>query len=222
MMTERLPRRLIFALTLSSSFSIGLLLVRIFSSDSTRYIFLIWNLILAIIPLLVGYFLVLRIRAFGWLTWTQIILTLFWLTFLPNSFYLISDFIHLRPTYEASIIFDIVMLMSFALNGLIFGFMSVYLVHQELRKRLSFFKSYLFIGLVFLACSFATYLGRYTRWNSWDIIFRPAGIIFDVSDRFINPSAHSTTYVSTLLFFGLLVSIYFVIYEIASLLKASK
>ncbi len=221
-MPKKLPYRLIFAIALACFFSVGLLLIRIFSSDSTRYIFLIWNLVLAITPLLLSVWLVSRIGQFGWLAWPQILLTIIWLSFLPNSFYLVSDFVHLRPNFEASLIYDIVMLMSFALNGLILGFMSLYLVHKELRKRLSFRGSYGLILLVLLACSFATYLGRYTRWNSWDLVLRPAGLLFDVSDRFINPGAHGVTYVSTLLFFGLLSTAYVVVYEAIRELKKSK
>jgi len=207
------------AIGLSCAVSVGLLAIRIEASDSMRYSFLLWNLVLAAIPALLAWWLVLRIDEFGWLKWKQILLTIVWLSFLPNSFYLITDFVHIRETYEASLIFDIVMMTSFVFNGIIFGFLALYLVHLRLIKR---FKPKWALGIVLLiiwACSFAAYLGRYTRWNSWDIVLRPAGLLFDVSDRFINPSAHEQTYMITVLFFALLASLYLVVWEGAQLVR---
>lgn len=213
------PYRLVAALGLSCSVSIGLLVARVIASDSQRYTFLIWNLALAAVPLLLGWWLVQRIEEYGWFKWQQVILTAAWLSFLPNSFYIITDFIHLRETYEASLMFDVVLLLSFALNGLILGFISLYLVHAQLIKRFHPKTAYLVVAIILLACSFAAYLGRYTRWNSWDVLLRPAGLLFDVSDRFINPAAHQETYLVTLLMFGLLMSLYAVIWESARLLR---
>jgi uncharacterized membrane protein len=218
-MVKNSPNRLLVSLGFISAVSITLLIGRIAVSDSSRFIFLFWNLLLAAVPPLLAWWLVTRIQNFGWLAWQQIAITLLWLSFLPNSFYLISDFVHLRPSYEADLLFDIVMLTSFLFNGLIFGFISVYLVHIELLKRISFKRAYGFIAVVFFVCSFAVYLGRYTRWNSWDILLRPAGLVFDVSDRFVNPSAHEQTYLTTLTFFFLLFGVYSVIWEAARLIR---
>lgn len=205
--------KLTIALGLSCAVSIGLLFVRIEASDSMRYSFLLWNLALAILPALLAWWLVLRIDEHGWIKWPQILLTIVWLSFLPNSFYLITDFVHLRQTYEVSLIFDIVLMMSFVLNGLIFGYLGIVLVHDRLVKRFKPRWAMAMIMMIFLLCSFAAYLGRYTRWNSWDIILRPAGLLFDVSDRFVNPAAHEQTYMMTILFFALLSTIYLVIWE---------
>ncbi len=211
--------RLSVAIGFSCAVSICLLLVRIETSGSMRYSFLFWNLVLAIIPALLAVWLVRRVDEYGWMRLPQILLTIVWLSFLPNSFYLITDFIHLRETYEVSLLFDIVMLLSFVVNGLIFGFFSLYLVHLRLVKRFRPLWSSSIVALILLACSFATYLGRYTRWNSWDIVLRPAGLLFDVSDRFVNPSAHEQTYLTMLLFFTLLTSLYWVIWESTRLLR---
>ena len=175
------------------------------------------NLLLAAIPLLISIWLVQRVAEYGWMKPAQMLLTIFWLSFLPNSFYLITDFIHLRETYEVGLLFDIVLLMSFALNGIVLGFASIYLVHKQIIKRIPPLSSMLIIQLVLLASSFASYLGRYTRWNSWDIVMRPAGLLFDVSDRFISPSLHEQTYLTTILIFSLLSSLYLVVWQSAKL-----
>lgn len=216
----RNPYRFIASIGLLCGVSLSLVVGRVLSSESERYVFLVWNLVLAIVPLLLSWWLVQRIRQHGWGTWQQIALTVVWLAFLPNSFYLVTDFVHLRETYEASLLFDVVLLTSFMASGLVVGFTSVFMVHRELVKRFSEKQTYLLVGLIFLACSFAAYLGRFTRWNTWDLVYRPAGLLFDVSDRFINPAAHTDTYVATLVFFLLLVSVYGVIYEGARLLRS--
>jgi uncharacterized membrane protein len=214
------PYRLITALSGLSLVAVWLLIIRIIESDSLRYVFLIWNLILAALSPLLAWWLVERARQYGWKKWQQISLAIAWVVFLPNSFYVITDFIHLRQTYEASFLYDIVMLMSFSVCSLIMGLMSIYIVHSELAKVLPKKKLWLGLGLLFLVSSFAITLGRFTRWNTWDIIFKPAGLLFDVSDRLINPAAHSDTYQVTAVFFVFLFSIYWVIWELGQTLKA--
>ena len=70
-----------------------------------------------------------------------------------------------------------------------------------------------------LACSFAIYLGRYLRWSTWDIILHPAGVVFDISDRFVNPSAYGQTFQVTLWFFVLLTGFYYVLRQIVKAIK---
>jgi uncharacterized membrane protein len=213
------PYRLITSLVLVSLVSIFLLTTRVVASDSLRYIFLVWNLLLAALVPILSWWLVVRIKKYGWLKWQQIALTILWLGFLPNSFYLATDLIHLRPSYEASYLFDVAMLISFVLTGLVFGFLSVYMVHRQLLTRLSHQTAHLVVGLIFLMSSFAIYLGRFTRWNTWDVVLQPAGLLFDVSDRFVNPGVHSQTYITTITFFVVLFSFYLVIYEATNLLR---
>lgn len=208
------PNRLVVALVVSNLFSALLLTSRIIFSDSTRYIFMYWNMLLAAIPALLGWWLVLRIKKYGWARPKQLILTAVWLAFLPNSFYLVTDFAHLRPGFEADILFDITMLASFMFNGLVLGFIGLFLVHIQLLQRMKSIHVAGVMLLVLLASSFAVYLGRFTRWNTWDLIFQPAGLLFDVSDRFINPGNHPQTFLITLVLFLFLATIYFVIYEV--------
>lgn len=215
------PHRLVASLVVMSLTGVLLLFIRIASSDSTRYSFLIWNLFLAVIAPLLAWWLVDRLKKQRWLQPKQILLTIAWLLFLPNSFYLLTDFVHLRETFEASLLYDIVMISSFAISGLIFGYLSIFLVHKALIKRLGQKTSWQIISLVFIACSFAIYLGRFTRWNTWDILLKPAGLLFDVSDRVVNPIAHAETYQITLIFFVLLTSIYWVVWEVVRYTKTT-
>ena len=211
--------RLIASLSVLCFTPVFLLLLRVSSSDSSRYLFMIWNLLLAIIPVFLAWWLVERLKKHRWSHPKQLLLTSGWLLFLPNSFYLVTDFIHLRQTFEASLLFDVVLFTSFAVSGLIIGYISLFLVHNELSKRLLQKQAWVIVGLIFLASSFAIYLGRFSRWNTWDILLKPTGLLFDVSDRFLNPYMHHQTYETTLIFFVLLLPVYWVIWESIHYLK---
>jgi uncharacterized membrane protein len=210
--------RVLVVLLASSFVSMALLAARMVITRTLHFGFLPWNLFLAWMPLLFALGLRINIAKKPWLSWQNIGLSVFWLGFLPNSFYIMSDLIHLQSSGETSILYDIAMLMSFVVNGLILGYISIYIVHQQLSKRLKPLKTSAVIGFVFLCCGFAIYLGRYLRWNTWDILVNPAGILFDLSERLINPISHIQTYTVTLVFTLLIASTYWVIYELIALL----
>ena len=49
------------------------------------------------------------------------------------------------------------------------------------------------IGCLFVG-SFGVYLGRFFRWNSWDIITNPLNLLKQVIDPFISPFEHYRTW----------------------------
>ncbi len=209
----------IYALLISNLLSVFLYLIRVFGAHDFRYWFLFWNMALAWLPLLLAWQLVNYLRRSRWLSLIGIILTLLWAGFLPNSFYLVSDLIHLKNTGEVSLLFDAVLFVSFIFNGFVSGFISLYLIHRELLKRLSNAKAHSIVAGVILLCSFAIYLGRSLRWNTWDILVKPAGVIFDVSERIINPISHPQAFVTTFTFFALLGSMYMVVWQLVNALR---
>lgn len=209
--------RVLLVLMLGSAISVALLVIRMLVAGDLWLSFMVWNLFLAWLPLLFALGLRANLAQKPWLHWQNIGLTLLWLGFLPNSFYLMTDLIHLQSSGATSIMYDIAMMLSFIFNGLLLGYISSYLVHAQLLKRLKHFHAHLIIGLVFLAASFAIYLGRYLRWNTWDVVFNPLGLLFDLSERVINPFIHAQTFVVTFVFFVVIASTYTVLYELAKL-----
>jgi uncharacterized membrane protein len=210
--------QVLVTLCASSAVSVLLLVVRMIVAGNGKFSFMIWNLFLAWLPVFFALALRINLTKYRLQSWRNLVLLFLWLGFLPNSFYLISDLIHLQSSGEASVLYDIAMMMSFIINGLILGYISVYIVHIQLRKKLNERSMIAFLGAVFLACGFAIYLGRYLRWNTWDILINPFGILFDLSERVINPILHIQTYVVTLTFFVLLSGTYAVIYQLTKVL----
>lgn len=209
------------ALLLASVVSVGYYVAAAIFSHDGAYWYLVWNLFLAWLPLLLSLRLIIILPRHGWNSWPTIIITLLWFVFLPNSFYLISDLIHIG-TAGGNILFDSVMFLSFVSTGVMLGFTSLYMVHQQWLKRLTATSAHVLVALVLAACSFAIYLGRDLRWNSWDVLVNPGGILFDISDRLVNPLAHPQAFTTTLAFFVLLGSMYCSVWLIAESLQKQK
>jgi uncharacterized membrane protein len=206
---------LLLSLLLANGVSLLLFLLRAVDAGNLRYWFLVWNLALAWLPLLFAVLLVKRLKKTGWVSPLNFALTFAWLAFLPNSFYLVSDLIHLQTTPEVSLLYDSVLFTSFIFNGYLSGFVSLYLVHLELLKRMSRNAAHTIIAAVILLCSFAIHLGRTLRWNTWDMLLHPAGIVFDVTEQVVNDAAQSRAFVTTTSFFLLLGGMYVAIWQFA-------
>lgn len=190
--------------------SLGLFMAGVVANRSLQFSYLVFNLFLAWIPMLFMVLLFRSLRRQPWSETIPFVLTLAWVLFLPNSFYMISDFVHIQDVQRHSLLYDVVMFTAFIFTAALVGFCSLYLVHVELRKRLSLrVSSSLIAGILFL-CSFAIYLGRDLRWNSWDVLLNPAGILFDVSDHLLHPLQHGDMFTMTAGFFVLLGSLYVV------------
>ncbi len=194
----------------------------IISGGSWRFWFINWNLLLAWLPLLFAVLLVRTLRTNRWLSWKPLVLTVLWLLFLPNSFYLVTDFIHLDRFGKVTVMFDIVLFMMYALTGLILGWLAVYIVHTELKKRKTRDIRWILLGLVFVLCSFAIYLGRNLGWNSWDVLANPAGIVIDVLQRLMYPGDYPDTFSTTALFFVFIAGTYTVFYTTIKALSRQK
>lgn len=211
--------KVIITLGVSSLLSVVLLVMRMIVAGNFKYWFLLWNLFLAWLPAVFALWFRINLAKKRLYSWQNMLLLAIWLGFLPNAFYIISDLIHLQSSGEASILYDIAMITSFVINGLILGYISVYIVHKKLLKYWSNRAVIAFLVMVFMACGFAIYIGRYLRWNTWDVLINPFGILFDLTERIVNPILHIQTYLVTLTFFGVLSSTYAVIYELTKVLS---
>lgn len=219
-LNSQVIREFVNSILLLSLFCVLLTVARFVLAGNYDYWFLVWNLILAWVPLFAAWKLYTRTEKLG-LVWSKInsLLFLVWLFFLPNAFYLFTDFVHLERLSGMPITYDIVLISSYAINGMILGFASLLMLHQRSLKRFGGNGHWLPVAAL-LASGFAIYLGRELRWNSWDIIFNPLGILFDVSERVINPTEYSLTFATTILFFGFLGLSYLVLWRAIKLITA--
>lgn len=216
-MFSRSERALAATLVGASAVSLALYLFGAGLNHDGEFYNLIWNLFLAWLPLGFAYFLFRVLRNNLWSSWPALALTLLWLVFLPNSFYLISDFLHIFDVAGANITYNVALFSSFAFNGLLLGYLSLYLVHKKLlAHRHSHTLSWSLVSLVLLISSYAIFLGRYIRLNSWDVFTNFNAVLFSISDQALHPSDYPAVIGVTLSFFALLATIYVVIWRLSS------
>ena len=184
---------LVHLVLLSAGFTVSLILVRVFYSDSITYCFLIWNIFLGAIPLFISSRLNNAIKKdLQWILLTA------WLIFFPNALYIITDLIHLKERYPVPIWFDIILISSAVFNGLFFAYISLCQIELFLRSKFDNKKTGLILFLFLFLGSFGVYIGRFLRWHSWDIVVNPSGLAFEVIQHIINPLRHPRTWSMTI------------------------
>lgn len=181
--------------------------------------FLIWNLFLAWIPYLAA-LLFERLQASGAGRWILLFCFGIWLAFLPNAPYIVTDFIHLEPRPPIPVWFDMVLLFSFASTGMALGVFSLYEVHRALRRQFSGKTAHLIIIGAAVLAGFGVWLGRFLRWNSWDIFRNPGGMVQYTIEKAQDPSLQSVVFIG--LFGGFFLFLYITLYTFGHLLLERK
>ncbi len=178
--------------------------LRFHLAGNLYYRFMLWNLFLAAIPLGLS----LGLMRINRLTLAIPPLGL-WLLFFPNAPYVLTDLMHLSE-HNAHVPkwLDLLMLLSFGLVSLWFGFQSLRLVQSWFARRFSHATGWCVAIASLVLSGFGIYLGRFLRWNSWDLMRRPHVLLNDIASRFIDPLDHSRTWVFTFGFGTLLILAY--------------
>jgi uncharacterized membrane protein len=214
--------RLPLALAVSSLVSMLLYVIGIFSNYTSTFSYLPWNLFLAWLALVAAWWLIRVLSSHLWSSWYALFATLVWLLMLPNTFYMLSDIMHIQGIAQSELLYDIIMFTSFILNGVILGFLSLSMVHRELVKRISARSAFTLIGIVLFLSSFAIYIGRDLRWNTWDIVTNPFSVLVDISNQFLSPLQHTQAFSITFGFFILLFSTYAVIWSAEKVVESRR
>lgn len=209
----------IFGLMLGASLlSVLLVSARIAFSDSGRYGGLVWNLFLAWIPFVLAYI------AYA-LSWKRILLYIaipifafLWLIFFPNAPYILTDLQHLAVESNAAPVwFDVILLVWFSWTGMLLGLVSLYLMHEIVKRAFGRWVGWIFVIFMSGMSSIGIYLGRFVRWNSWDILQEPSGVAISILGLVIDPSLRLLVF--TFLFTVFFLFIYLTMYAFGHLLR---
>jgi uncharacterized membrane protein len=173
-------------LLLSCGFSCLLLGTRVVVTGEFTYLFLTWNLFLAFIPLAITQWLGTNDR-FAKSKMTTALVLLIWLLFIPNSFYILTDLFHLHKFDAAPKWFDLLLLFSFAWNGILLGVVSLRRTAVMLERFTHRNFSPFMVFIVMWLNAFGIYIGRYLRFNSWDIITKPFSVFNGMFDVLLHP-----------------------------------
>jgi uncharacterized membrane protein len=202
----------ILALGAASSLSVSMVLVRAAYTGQFSFRFVLWNLFLAWVPLFVA---LLAKRARGWFSLISLAAT--WLLFFPNAPYVLTDLVHFRPRETVPYWYDLILLVSFIWAGVMTGFYSLFILHQRMNERFGELAGWVFTIVTLGLSSFGIYLGRFLRWNSWDVVFNPDELARDIWLRIANPFDHPRAYVFSFLLAAFLVAAYLTLYSFARL-----
>jgi uncharacterized membrane protein len=146
--------------------------------------FLLWNLFLAAVPWAAAQ-LFAAVRGRAALAVTGVV----WLLFLPNAPYLLTDLIHLRPRHGVPHWFDALLFGAFALAGCVLGWASLERVHLRVARSAGRLRAAAAVALALFLTGFGVYLGRFLRWNSWDVVARPRALLVEASAALASPRA---------------------------------
>ena len=183
----------------------ALFLVRVRLTGNNYFEFMLWNLFLAVLPLVFASLLP-RTRSFS----RALPVLAVWLLFFPNAPYVLTDLIPLRPHAAVPLWYDLVMLLAFALTALWIGFQSLHLVQSWIARHTNVCIGWLVVVAIMPLTGFGIYLGRFLRWNSWDIVSRPLGMFRDMATMVIHPVRYSGVWSFTFAFSLLLMLAYLV------------
>ena len=176
-----------YPLVLSSLLASSFFAWRYFYSDSTNYINLMWNLFLAWIP----YGLSLMAAALKQLRpglWPLLLVVgVGWLVFFPNAPYLVTDFYHLGWRPPVPLWYDIGLIAVFAFSGCFLAIASLRSMHLLVEEYLGGLLGWLFVLVALALAGLGVYMGRFGRWNSWDVLLHPRTILKEIALQVLNP-----------------------------------
>jgi uncharacterized membrane protein len=146
--------------------------------------FLIWNLALAWVPL----FMAVGFAALRRSVW-QLPCLLGWLAFLPNSVYLVTDLSHLG---EGGVeLWRHVLQYAFAAwTGIMLGVVSLRLIHARIERDYGVVFGWILVVASIGLCAIGVVIGRFQRWNSWDLVTQPKAVVATTLEWVRSPFAH--------------------------------
>lgn len=202
-------RQSLYPILLSSALALSLYVGRVLLSDNHWvYANLVWNLFLAWVPYLCSIWADGTHRLFSRRWGLLIIPGGLWLIFFPNAAYIVTDFLHLEEYWNIPLWYDLLLLASFAWTGIFLSIASLRTMQFLIMNYLGRLASWFFVGVALGLSGLGIYLGRFERWNSWDLLFNPKAILKDIAVWLVNPFDNLRFFGFTILFTSFLLVCY--------------
>ncbi len=207
---------LLFATIVTGALVVG----RVYWTGNISYGFLGWNLFLAWLPLVFALLACDEHRNGTGQNWRFYGFSGAWLLFFPNSPYILTDMIHLPARFYGHFWVDLILILLCALTGLVLGFVSLFLMQGVVRRMAGRAASWVFIAGVTGLSGFGMYLGRFLRFNSWDIVLKPFELYQTITTVAANPMSHLHSLAFSSLFAMFLFIAYLMLYGLTHLQSA--
>jgi uncharacterized membrane protein len=209
------PEKMLLA---SAFFIFVLLMIRLSITRQLMYFFYAWNLFLAFVPLLFSHWLK-KQSAINIIT---CLVLLAWLLFLPNAPYVITDIFHFEKRPPVPQWLDLLIVTNAAWCGLLAGIISLLQVEQWLRQRFALLLVNGIISFSLMLCGYGVYLGRYGRFNSWDLLTAPQHLLYTSLKHLFHPLAHKPVWGFSMLFGVSLLLFYYTVRSMGKWIKDGK
>ncbi|MDB6123690.1 MAG: hypothetical protein JWQ71_2683 [Pedosphaera sp.] len=212
----------LLALLFASMAGGGLVGLRIVWTKDWSYLFLIWNLFLAWLPLVFALGVCRQYQRGKRAGWKLGSLAALWLLFLPNAPYIFTDLVHLNNWFRHHYWVDLSLILLFAFTGFLLGFISLYLMQSVVANRFGKWASWFFILVAAGLSGIGTYMGRFLRLNSWDVVCNPFKIFKGLGHWAADPLANPTSIGFPILFATFLFLGYLMLYALTHLQPAQR
>jgi uncharacterized membrane protein len=185
----------------------SMIVVRMERTGSGYYRFLLGNLFLALVPL----FLSTGLRIAHRLQLNLVIkigIFSLWLLFLPNAPYILTDILHLTRASQAPAWYDLALLLSCSGTGLLIGYLSLMDVQTIVERNFNPIIGWTFAVVSLVLSGFGIYLGRFLRWNSWDVLTSPM-LVLQLLNGLTHPFADARP-LSVTFIFGVILALAYI------------
>jgi uncharacterized membrane protein len=197
-----------YPLILSSLMACVFFAFRVVYSGTNNYSNLLTNLFLAWLPYIFSVMAASAYRLHPNRWGVVLILGVLWLIFFPNAPYMVTDFYHLDARPPIPLWFDISLIAIFAFTGCFLAIASLRGIHNIIERLLGKFIGWVFALFSLGLGSLGVYLGRFSRFNSWDILLNPRSVINDIAHNILNPLDNLGFIGFTLMFTSILLVFY--------------
>jgi len=204
----------LYPILLSSLLAFGIFAGRVLYSHSWNYNNLVDNLILAWVPYICSMVVIGLHQWHPGRWWLLLLPGVLWLVFFPNAPYLVTDFYHLEWRQPVPMWYDIGMLAIFAWTGCFLAIASLKSMQYIVNIYLGRIISWCFVGLTLGFSALGVYMGRFLRWNSWDLLLNPKDVLADIAVRLADPLNNLRFIGFTVMFTAILLVFYLMIISI--------
>lgn len=198
-----LNQQLVIPVVLSSLLGVAFFVGRALWSGHVWHFFLMWNLFLAWIPYLCA-LLMAAMHQRRAAAWQYIIPLLVWILFFPNAAYLVTDLGNLNEFPPVSYWYDVAFFATMAWTGLLLAVASLQIVQRMVKESFGVIQSWIVVLIVIALNGVGIYLGRFLRWNSWDVFTDPLPVLQDALTPFLHPIAYRQPVAIMIVFSALL------------------
>ncbi len=126
-----------------------------------------------------------------------------------------TDFYHLEKRPPIPLWYDIGLIATFAWTGCFLAIASLKTMQFLVTKRANGIVSWVFVGIALGLSGVGVYLGRFERWNSWDLFLHPHRVLKDLAVPLMNPLNNPRFVGFSLMFTAILLVIYLMFVSIA-------